>query len=654
MPDATTPPLRQPGAAALERWLPLAVWAASLVYALLWLDRGWFPHDLGSVAHPAQRVLLGELPHRDFDDVYTGGLAFLNALGFRLLGESAMSARWVVLAAFAAWVPAVWAVARAFAGPWLAAAATLLAASWTLPMYAEGMPSWYNLFLGTVSLWALLRFAACGGRRWLFWAGAAAGASILFKVIGLYTVAAGLLSLAWLEDASRPRADHDVDRRADALYRWLVAACSLALVALVGGLVTRAMGGEGLARFGVPALAAPLVLAWGARRATGVGSRERFTALLRSALPFAAGVAAALAPFLLLYAASGALDDLYRGVLVLPRRRLAEASWVGLRGGLTGMALSAAAVAAVVLAPGARARAGKALAAAAALTGVAALALSGVPRVYLALWQGLWWLPPFVAAAGAAALVRGARGEPAPAAGRAGSTEWANGAYLALAAYGLASLVEIPFAAPIYFFFAAPLLVLLALALAGGPADGGPAGEAPADAAARGPSRPIWLAGLVCLLLGFTLLRLAPGFVRHLGLQPARHDQTETLRIPRGGGLRVDAAARDEIEEVVAMVGALASGPYVYATPDAPEIYVLTGLRNPTRTLFEFLDPEPETRVQRTLEALDRTGVQIAVINRRPLFSGPMSPELVAGLQARYPMAREVGRFLVVWRSTAP
>jgi hypothetical protein len=226
---------------------------------------------------------------------------------------------------------------------------------------------------------------------------------------------------------------------------------------------------------------------------------------------------------------------------------------------------------------------------------------------------------------------------------------WANGVYVALASYGLASLVEIPFAAPIYFFFAAPLLVLLALALAGRAAPPDPA----PDCGSRSVPRSAWLAGLVCFLLAFTALRLAPGFVRHLGFQPARHDQTEILRIPRGGGLRVDAAARDEIEEVVAMVGALATGPYVYAAPDAPEIYVLTGRRNPTRTLFEFLDPEPETHVQRTLDALDRTGVQVAVINRRPFFSRPVSPELVAGLQARYPLAREVGRFLVVWKGPA-
>ena len=621
MSDATTLPPRAPGPADLLRWLPLAIWVVSMVNAIAYLDRGWFPHDLGSVAHPAQRVLLGELPHRDFDDVYTGGLAFLGAAAFRLLGESAMAVRWMLLGAYAVWVPALWMVARALAGPWAAAAVTLLGAAWTLPMYAEGMPSWYNLFLATFALLALMRYAGDRRRRWLFWAGVAAGASILFKVIGLYAVAASLLGIAWLEDASRPAPTEAAPRSADALYRWFIAACALALAAVVVGLAARAMGRAGLARFGLPAAAAPLVAAWAVRRHTGVPSRERFRDLARAALPLAAGVAVALAPFLLFYAFRGALDDLYRGVFVLPRRRLADAAWVGLRGGAVGIALAAATVAAVAFVPRAGRRTRRACAGLAAMVGLGALAASGVPRVYLALWHGLWWLPPFVALAAGAALVRGR--DPR--------------AFLALAAFGLASLVEIPFAAPIYFFYAAPLLALLGLALAGG---------------SRG--REAWLLGVAGFLLAFTALRLDPGFVRHLGLQPARHDQTEELHIPRGGGLRVDASARDEIETVVGMVEALAPGSYIYATPDAPELYVLTGRRNPTRTLFEFLDPEPGTRVQRVLEALDRTGVELVVINRRPLFSGPVSPDLVAGLQARYPMAREVGRFLVVWRSATP
>ena len=123
----------------------------------------------------------------------------------------------------------MWAVARTLAGArghWLAAAVTVLAAAWTLPMYAEGMPSWFNLFMATFALLALLRFHEDGRRRWLFWAGVAAGASVLFKIIGLYSVAAGLLALAWMEDASRPDASEPGPSR-DASYRWFIAACAL-------------------------------------------------------------------------------------------------------------------------------------------------------------------------------------------------------------------------------------------------------------------------------------------------------------------------------------------------------------------------------------------------------------------------------------------
>ncbi len=641
MSDATPPPPRSPEPAIVFRWLPLAVWLVSMASALAYLDRGWFPHDLGSVAHPAQRVLLGELPHRDFDDVYTGGLAFVNAFAFRLFGESATAARWMVLGAFAAWVPALWMVARSSAGVWVAAAITLLGAAWTLPMYAEGMPSWYNLFLATFALLAFLEYAHRGRRRWLFWAGVAAGSSMLFKVTGLYTVAACLLGIAWLEDASRPDDDDGSAHRSDALYRWFIAACALGLAGAVTGLVVRAMGPSGLVRFGLPAAAPALVAAWAARRPTGVSSSRRFRDLARTALPLVGGVAAALAPFLVLYAFQGALDDLWRGVFVLPRRRFAEASWTGLRGGVVGMALSAAVVTASAFLPRTGPRLRRLSAGLAAAAGAAALMTSGTSRVYGALWQGLWWLPPAVALAAVASLVGRRPGGP--------GADRDVRIFLTLAVFGLASLVEVPFAAPIYFFYAAPLLALLGLALAGTPPHA-VRPEGARDVRSATPPREAWLLGVTCFLLAFTALRLVPGFVRHLGLQPARHHQTEVLRIPRGGGLRVDAAAREEVETVVRMVEALAPGPFVYATPDAPEVYVLTGRRNPTRTLFEFLDPDPGTRARRVLAALDRTGVELVVINRRPLFSEPVDPELVAGLQARYPAAREVGRFLVVWK----
>jgi hypothetical protein len=620
------------------RWLFVGVWAASVLNAVLYLDRGWFPHDLGSLAQPAMRVLSGQLPHRDFVDVYTGGLAFLDALVFRVLEPTAMALRWAVLAFFAAWVPTVWYVMRRFAGPVTAALATLLAAAWTLPMYAEGMPSWYNLFFATFSVAAILRYLEVRRTRWLVAAGALAGVSILFKVIGLYAVAAGLLALTWAEVAEAPSAPPEDGTRSDAAYRWLVVAGALALTAMVIGLVARAMGPGGLFRFATAAVIPCLVLALrAARRPSGMASRRRLAALTALLGPFVAGVAAVVAVFVLPWLLTGSLGALIRGVFVLPQRRLADASWGGLRGGWTGPALAAATVLAVAVAPRLRRDVRIGVGAALAALLAAALALSGHLRVYVATWQGLWWLPPWVALGAAWALLGGGASAGEEDAGRDAGTR----AFVLAAAFGMISLVEVPFAAPIYFFFAAPLLVPMAFALAG---RGGAVGSA---------LRRRWVAGLAVFLLGFTALRLNPGFIRHLGFRPDPSTETALLHLPRAGGLHVSPEDRDLYETVVPMVEALARGPYIYATPDSPELYFLTGERNPTRTLFEFLDPHPETRTARVLAELDRDSVNVVVINRSPLFSAPVSSDLVAGLQARYPMARTVGRFLVVWRKPA-
>ena len=73
-----TPPRRAPAAAA-PSWtradgIALAlVLAAAAVLVLPDLFRGWYPWDDGAMAQVADRVLHGQLPHRDFDEPWTGG-----------------------------------------------------------------------------------------------------------------------------------------------------------------------------------------------------------------------------------------------------------------------------------------------------------------------------------------------------------------------------------------------------------------------------------------------------------------------------------------------------------------------------------------------------------------------------------------------------
>ena len=93
----------------------------------------------------------------------------------------------------------------------------------------------------------------------------------------------------------------------------------------------------------------------------------------------------------------------------------------------------------------------------------------------------------------------------------------------------------------------------------------------------------------------------------------------------------------------------LAPGEATLAFPDAPEVYFLSGLRNPTGVLFDFFD-EDDGRVERVLATLDEHDVGVVVIKLNPSFSGRPPPDLMQELEARYPVAVEIGHYLVVRR----
>jgi 2-polyprenyl-3-methyl-5-hydroxy-6-metoxy-1,4-benzoquinol methylase len=71
----------------LQRWaFGIATLVVALWYTTSLLDRGWIPHDEGQLGHTAERIVNGELLHRDFVEPYTGGLSYLHAISFQLLG----------------------------------------------------------------------------------------------------------------------------------------------------------------------------------------------------------------------------------------------------------------------------------------------------------------------------------------------------------------------------------------------------------------------------------------------------------------------------------------------------------------------------------------------------------------------------------------
>jgi len=111
----------------------------------------------------------------------------------------------------------------------------------------------------------------------------------------------------------------------------------------------------------------------------------------------------------------------------------------------------------------------------------------------------------------------------------------------------------------------------------------------------------------------------------------------------------VRRAERDAYIQLVAIIQQHSRSPFIYASPDAPEVYFLANRENPTRTLFDFFD-DSAGRTQRVLAALRDHGVDVVVINNHPRFSGAMPRDLYDSLTTRFGPAATVGPFEVHWR----
>src|SRR4030095_5155867 len=150
-------------------WLILSsVWLVSGIYEGRHLMHGWVPHDEGQFAQSADRVLHGEIPHRDYLETYTGGLSYLNALAFRLVGENFATTRLVLFLFFLCWIPAVYWIASQLASDWIAGGITFLAVAWSVPNYSAAVPSWYNLFFATFCVAGLSAYITDRAPKWAF------------------------------------------------------------------------------------------------------------------------------------------------------------------------------------------------------------------------------------------------------------------------------------------------------------------------------------------------------------------------------------------------------------------------------------------------------------------------------------------------------
>ena len=440
------------------------VLVVSALYVWWHLGRGWIPTDDGTLAQSAERVLRGQLPHRDFDDVYTGGLACLNAAAFRILGTSLWTLRLVLFGVFLGWVPALFYIASRFVRPLAAAGVVLLCVAWSLPNYSAAMPSWYNLFLATFGVAALCRYLEDGRRRWLVVGGIAGGLSFLVKVIGLYYVAGVLLFLVFHAHAQSRRAEGALGARRGAGYAAFISLSLALFVAALVLLVRHQLHPAEVVQFVLPSVLISGLLVRNEWSQPAGTSTFRFRALARLLLPFLAGTALPVALFLVPYVRDGAVSDFAHGVFVLPMQRVMSVA-IPVPALTTMLAMLPFAILGWLVhrAEGRMSRRETVLLGFALVLLIRATA--GNAGLYRTVLYSVRSLLPVLAVI---AVVRIARGGGAPAGAGDDSSLQNARTMLVLAVTALCSLVQFPFAHPLYFHYIAPLVALTALALYSG------------------------------------------------------------------------------------------------------------------------------------------------------------------------------------------
>lgn len=602
----------------------VAVLLISAIYLVDFVSRGWIPNDEGLLAHTAERVLAGELPHRDFDDAYTGGLAMLHAAAFKLGGIKLTSLRWMLFGFTLAFVAAThWIAARA-ARPWVAGLVTLLCVTWTLPNYFASLPSWYNLFFATFGLVALLRYIDTERSRWLVVAGLCGGAAMLIKIVALYYIAAVLLFLIYREQLVSARETSSATPRS-AAWSLLITAVAVCFSCLLIVFIRRNLDPMEILTYVVPGTLSAGVLItneWLVGRGNASTRLRRLAAMV---LPLACGVAIPLLLFVVPYVVSGSLGQLLDGVFVLPLKRLQHVAYA-----LPDMvSLLFVIPSALLLAIGfndAR-MARRALAGVIILMAGALIVASRQVVIGQAVWFSLKNLLPFVALAASWLLIRSPSSETV-------SSTRRQEIYLLTTVAALVALVQYPFAAPIYFCYSAPLMILAVEFIMT---------SQPRPALRLG-------VGALVLYLAFAVGWGNTSYVYSLGRDHASYAATHRLNLDRAGLSMPEEEERLYARLVAEIERLSAPGSFIYAAPDCPEVYFLSNRRNPTRTMYDVFD-EPVGRTERILKLLEEKQVEVVVIRLDSKTSDPLHADIARWVKERYPQRLRIGPFIVAGRN---
>jgi hypothetical protein len=599
-----------PAHARLIRRLEIGALALAALIGLtvIWAFRfrGWYPHDEGVLGQAAERVLRGQIPHRDFDDPYSGGLALLHATVFRMSGISMNALRNHMALVASIWFGGIFWLLTRWLRPFGAAAVAAVIVVLSVPLYPAAMPSWYVLFLACAAGAALVM----GPRRGYsaaFVAGGLIGIAALAKVSAVFALAGAMWALVVL------RQDEDRTRRG--AVEVLVAA--VLFCGMVIELVSSSLNGRVLVNIALPPLALVLGVAWrelNQGRAHGFGIDVE---LWRRIAALVAGAAIPVLVYMAWLSRNDALTPFVASLHGVVGRRAASAR---LPPPSVRSILYAIPLAAILLGGDRRLRIRPLFLAA---SGLVLLGLAWDRHdVYAAIFDSLRGLLPVGAVLFCLAWQRGLSA-PSSVARRVVMV------FVPLA--GMMVLTQFPFAAPIYFVYVLPLLIVGIAAVV-----------------SLRPKATQLSAGVVAVLYTlFSLFEVIPGAPETVGLS-ASHFPAFSWLHTRRGQLLVSPDDMTKYGQLLEILDSLPPGP-IWGGPDAPEVAFLSGRPDLNGSFFGFLGP---TRTDRPefVSQLIASGARIVVVDTEPSFSAPLSREETAPIIRAFPNRIEVDIFQIHWR----
>jgi hypothetical protein len=186
------------------------------------------------------------------------------------------------------------------------------------------------------------------------------------------------------------------------------------------------------------------------------------------------------------------------------------------------------------------------------------------------------------------------------------------------------SLVQFPFAAPIYLSYAVPLTLLALVAIV-----------------STGKTQPgtYALASVVGVYLVFGVVSLVPSYIYEITYKVGHMD---TMQNPRAGGLKVEGAAF--FDQLSLFLREHSPNGLMFAGNDCPQLYFLAGLKNVT-------PDDGGASPEEILKAVRLDDLNLVVINDSPYFpAAVMAPQVRQEVIARFPHSARFGIFQVFWK----